>query len=84
METAEQCLIRLEYAVLFVKARDKHSRKVFHMKEREFPPGSHAIAKKHAFIDLSTRKHYQGQHRFEIIVNGIVKNQGTITLQAQE
>ena len=80
VQTAEPELLRLEYAVLFIRANGKTSRKVFHQRETEFAPGRHTISKKHSFRDLSTRKHYPGEHGFEIIVNGVVKEQGTATL----
>jgi 3-methyladenine DNA glycosylase AlkC len=82
VKTAAPALLRLEYAVVFAKARGKTSRKVFHQREAEFAPGSHQIRKKHSFRDLSTRKHYPGQHLFEIIVNGIVKGRGSVELLA--
>ena len=63
--------VRVEYAVHFVKARGQLSRKVFQLCEKSFSPGQHQVTKKHAFADLSTRKHYPGEHSLEIIVNGV-------------
>lgn len=76
--------LRLEYAVLFVKAYGKTSRKVFHQRERHFAPGRHSITTKHSFRDLSTRRHYPGEHIFEVIVNGVVKAQGSVILLPAE
>lgn len=73
--------LRLEYGVDFVKAKDKLSRKIFQIKEADFKAGNHTITKKHSFKDHSTRKHYPGQHRFTIIVNGVEKASGTIRLK---
>lgn len=73
-------LVRIEYAIDFVKASGKSSRKVFQITEKEFTPGTHFITKRHAFIDLSTRKHYSGPHKFSIIVNGEVKGEKSIVL----
>ena len=81
LETAEPLLLRLEYAVSFARANDHTARKVFHHREGEFAPGTHAISKKHSFRDLSTRKHYPGAQQFEIIVNGVTLAEGAITLQ---
>jgi 3-methyladenine DNA glycosylase AlkC len=80
VQTAEPRLLRLEYAVNFVRSKGKSSRKVFHQREFEFAPGLHTISKKHSFRDLSTRTHYPGEHLFEIIVNGVVKKQGSVRL----
>jgi 3-methyladenine DNA glycosylase AlkC len=70
--------VRLEYGVDFVKANKKHSRKIFQIKEADFKSGSHTINRKHSFKNLSTRKHYPGQHPFAIIVNGVQKAVGMV------
>ncbi|MFC2098967.1 DNA alkylation repair protein [Bacteroidota bacterium] len=72
--------VRLEYGVDFVKANNKLSRKIFQIREADFKAGSYTINKKHSFQDLSTRKHYPGQHQITIIVNGVEKAKGTIEL----
>ncbi len=72
LETAGPLLLRLEYAIHFMRANGRRTRKVFHHRENSFTPGRHAIKKKQSFRDLSTRKHYPGEHLIEIIVNGVV------------
>ena len=72
--------IRLEYALEFVKARGNRSRKVFQISETSFRPGKHNLQKKHSFRDLSTRKHYPGEHVIAIIVNGDEKIRSSIDL----
>ena len=62
--------VRLEYAITYVKARDKQSRKVFKQTENRYSPGAHSFKRNHSFADMSTRKHYHGTHLLEIIVNG--------------
>ena len=49
-------------------------------KEVEMERGMHSISKKHAFKDLSTRKHYTGEHKLEIVVNGVVKAEHSVIL----
>jgi 3-methyladenine DNA glycosylase AlkC len=71
VETEEACQVRIELGVYYVKARGKSSRKVFKISEASFEPGSHLISRKRSFADQSTRKHYPGQHRISIIVNGV-------------
>ena len=65
--------IRLEYAIDYVKASGKTSRKIFQIHEKEYTPGRYEIQKKQSFQDFTTRKHFPGQHELDIIVNGIVK-----------
>jgi 3-methyladenine DNA glycosylase AlkC len=62
--------VRLEYVIDFVKAKGKLFKKVFKIKECDYAPGKHLISRKHHFIDMSTRKHYPGEHQISIIVNG--------------
>lgn len=65
--------LRLEYRVYFVKANGKASPKIFHISESEFEPGIHALKRSHSFLNRTTRKHYPGEHRFELVVNGLGK-----------
>lgn len=65
--------IRLEYRVHYVKSNGKTSPKIFQISEGKFPPGDHQISKKQSFTDFSTRKHFAGEHRIEIVVNGETK-----------
>lgn len=62
--------VRLEYAVDYLKARGQHSRKIFQHSEKTYEPGNHRLEKVHSFENRTTRKHYPGQHRLAIIVNG--------------
>lgn len=62
--------VRIEYIVHFVKANGKTSPKVFQIKEVEMLPGKHTINKKHTFKNMSTRIHYVGEHKFEVVING--------------
>ena len=78
--TAKSCKVRLEYAVYFAKARGKVGKKVFQITENTFAPGEHALKRKHAFADLSTRKHHPGKHEISIIVNGREKSRATFRL----
>jgi len=66
-------IIRLEYAVYYVKANGKQSKKVFKLREKEYTPGTHPITRKYGFVNMSTRKIYPGEHHVSIIVNGIEK-----------
>ncbi len=80
LKTEKKQKVRLEYIVHFVKSSGKASPKVFQIKEVEMKPGVHQIVKKHSFANMSTRKHYPGIHKFEIVINGDVKSETEITL----
>jgi len=63
--------IRLEYGVDFMKANGKHNRKVFQISETVLKANEKkTYTKKHQFADLTTRKHYPGEHVMTLIVNG--------------
>ena len=69
--------LRLEYAIDYMKANGKHSRKIFKISELPFSAGQRkTYHKQHHMADLSTRKHYAGEHMVTVIVNGI--EQGTL------
>jgi len=78
--TKKASQVRLEYAVYFAKAKGKISKKVFKISENTYKPGDHEKSGKHSFADLSTRKHYPGEHKISIIVNGVEKTQAIFTL----
>lgn len=62
--------VRLEYGMNFMKANGKQSKKIFKITENTYKPGAHSFSRKHSFMDMSTRKHYEGKHCITIIVNG--------------
>lgn len=73
--------LRIEYWVFFVKSGGKTSKKVFQIAEREFGKGArHVFKKKHRFQDLTTRKHYAGEHKVIVAINGKPKASATLTL----
>lgn len=80
LETKKKQKVRLEYIVHFVKSNGKTSPKVFQMKEVELAPGIYPVQKKHTFANMSTRKHFAGKHKFQIVVNGEIKAEETVTV----
>ncbi|HET6919817.1 MAG TPA: DNA alkylation repair protein, partial [Jiangellaceae bacterium] len=67
--SAERLLVDLR--VLFVKANGKPSPKVFKLKELELEPRRTArLVKTISLAQHTTRTHYPGQHRVEVLVNG--------------
>ncbi len=62
--------LRIEYAIHYVKSNGQLSKKIFKISESVIAEATKAISKKHSFRQMSTRKHYPGQHKISIIVNG--------------
>jgi len=62
--------LRLEYAIYYRKSKGQLSKKVFQIIEKEFAPGIHEIKRKLSFQDMTTRKHYPGEHFLSFIING--------------
>ena len=65
--------VRLEYAIDYIKANGKSSHKIFQIIEKQYEPGSYKLNRKQSFANMSTRKHYPGNHRITILINGIEK-----------
>ena len=75
--------VRLELSVDYARARGKRSRKVFQVREATYEPGRHTVSRKLSFADQSTRKHFPGEHRLAVIVNGEEKASATVELRAR-
>jgi len=79
-EETEKCKVRLEYGMDFMKSNGKQSRKIFQIIEKVYPSGENQVKRKHSFKNLSTRKHFPGEHQISIVVNGQIKASATIQL----
>ena len=62
--------LRLEYAIYYRKSNAGLSKKVYQVAEKEFGPGMHQLKRKLTFKDMTTRKHYTGEHILSFIING--------------
>ncbi len=63
--------VRLEYNIYYHKANGKQLPKIFQIGTYTLQPNQvFEVKKKHAFINLTTRKHYKGQHTISILANG--------------
>lgn len=61
----------VDYAVHFVKADGQRRPKVFKLRRLTLPPRAAVpLAARVSFADMTTRKHYPGAHRAELLVNG--------------
>lgn len=66
--------LRVEYGIDFVKKNGKTSRKIFKITENTYSSGTTKMTRKQSFKNLSTRKHYPGEHGLEIVINGVAKS----------
>jgi hypothetical protein len=63
----------IDYAIHFVKANGKQQAKVFKLKNVTLTKNENVtLNKQFSFKAISTRKYYTGEHRIEILVNGLV------------
>lgn len=63
--------IRIEYGIDFVKARGHLSRKTFLLLDKIVPGGTRLSGvRMHRWSDLTTRRHYPGEHRIVLLING--------------
>lgn len=62
--------LRLEYVIHYVKKSGERSPKVFQMAEKSFQRGRHNLKRRHSLKPMTTRQHYPGPHKLEIVVNG--------------
>lgn len=73
--------VRLEYAIYFVKASGRTSRKLFMLSDRTLEGNKLFTAvRRHRFADLTTRRHYPGLHRIALLVNGVEYAEDSFTL----
>jgi 3-methyladenine DNA glycosylase AlkC len=76
----EPVKLRLEYAIYYRKSNGKLSRKVFQISEKQYPSGKYLIKRKLSFQDMTTRKHYAGEHFVSLLVNGKEKGKLSFNL----
>lgn len=75
----------VDYAIHYAKASGFLSRKVFKLKELVLAPGqTMTILKKQVIKDMTTRKHFNGRHTVEILVNGKSFGQAAFNLVSAE
>jgi hypothetical protein len=62
----------VDYAVHFIKANGGSRAKVFKLKRITLEAkGSASFEGKISFAQMTTRRHYPGRHRIEVLVNGV-------------
>jgi 3-methyladenine DNA glycosylase AlkC len=74
----------IELRVHFVKANGRSSPKVFALKELELQPhGFVRLTKAISLAQHTTRTHYPGEHRIEVLVNGRASGTGVFDIVAE-
>lgn len=77
--------VRLEYALDYVKAKGKRSRKNYKISELTLKAGEkRTYVRKQRFADTSVRKHYPGRHAVTLIVNGIPQGTQAFEVRAMD
>lgn len=72
----------VDFRIHFVKANGTASPKVFKLKELTLAPGASTnLRKRVSLAELSTRRHYPGVHRVDLLLNGQVRPLGTFALR---
>jgi len=73
--------IRIEYSIAYIKANGSSAKKIFQLSEFLLKPKTEKqFKRKQWFKELSTRKHYPGNHKITIIVNGDEKKDIVLVL----
>jgi len=72
--------LRVEYFIYYKKANEKHSKKIFMISQNEIKIKEKDFVKKQSFKNMTTRKHYLGEHFISIVINGIEKEKRSFTL----
>ncbi|WP_018758557.1 hypothetical protein [Paenibacillus terrigena] len=78
----EEVRVRIEYGIYFVKAKGQTSRKLFLLTDKTVPGGTVLNGRRsHNWADLTTRRHYPGEHRIVLVVNGVEVADATVELR---
>jgi len=83
LREGESAHVRVEYGIYFIKANGQQSRKSFLLSDKTVPGGTQPTGKRtHRWSDLTTRRHYPGEHKIVLIVNGNEIAETALTLLA--
>jgi 3-methyladenine DNA glycosylase AlkC len=77
-------LIRLEYAIYFLKKNGTHTKKVFKISEKNYQPHlTTNITRRQSFKVVSTRKFHLGEHLISLIINGVEVEESSFELRGK-
>lgn len=72
--------LRIEYFIYYKKANGSHSEKIFMVSQNEIKLKNKNFIKKQSFKNMTTRKHYSGEHFISIVLNGVEKEKRSFNL----
>ncbi len=73
---------RLEYFIYFKKSNQQNNKKIFKISDKTLNSNETlSVTKKHVFRDMTTRRHYEGEHHISIVVNGHESDKISFTLK---
>lgn len=79
--TTQVQAVLVDFCVHYVKASGQTSAKVFKLKTLTLQPGETVqLGKKLSLAEMTTRKHYPGLHRVEVLLNGQAQPLGAFEL----
>lgn len=74
--------IMIDFIIYYQKANKTLSPKVFKLISKKIKPNEVInLKKKHKFADFSTRKHYKGEHKIAIVINGKIYDEHSFILK---
>ncbi|UDM71572.1 hypothetical protein [Vagococcus fluvialis] len=73
--------IRLEFGIDYIKANGKPSLKKFHLFDGLSDKSNFSGTKRISFKNLTTRKHYSGEHKIYLFMNGYPINETKFSLK---
>lgn len=66
--------LAIDYRITYTRPNGRSSTKLFKWSEKKLPPHSTLdLETVRSFADQSTRRHFPGRHRVELIINGVVQ-----------
>lgn len=71
----------VDFRIHFMKANGKTSPKVFKLKTIDLAPGETVkLGKSISLTEMTTRKHYAGTHKVDLVINGLISAFGAFEL----
>lgn len=72
----------IDYAVHYVRQKGKTAQKVFKLTNTELPASeTHTLQKTVSFKPVSTRRYYAGEHRIDVLINGVIASSVSFMLE---
>ena len=73
-------VLRVEYAIEFLRKSGVHNKKVFHLAQIDSTLKEKSFKKSYSFKPITTRVYYKGLQRLSLMINGVVFKEAEFTL----